>query len=139
MEHISSLADGFGMPSVIVDGQDVFEIAQASLAAIARARAGEGPTFIEAKTLRFNEHDIGTPDLSGWEERSAEEHEAMREREPVRIATERVLADSILSQTEIDAMVEEALAEIEGVEQFADESPIARPSVEELMAGVFAD
>jgi len=139
MEHISSLADGFGMPSVIVDGQDVFEIAQASLAAIARARAGEGPTFIEAKTLRFNEHDIGTPDLSGWEERSAEEHEAMREREPVRIATERVLADSILSQTEIDVMVEEALAEIEGVEQFADESPIARPSVEELMAGVFAD
>jgi len=35
--------------------------------------------------------------------------------------------------------VQEALAEIEAVEQFADESPIARPPVEELMAGVFAD
>jgi TPP-dependent pyruvate/acetoin dehydrogenase alpha subunit len=139
LEHISSLADGFGMPSVIVDGQDVFAVAEASLAAIERARAGEGPTFIEAKTLRFNEHDIGTPDLAGWEERSAEEHANMREREPVKIATERVLAEGVLSQGEIDRMVEEALAEIELVEKFADESAIARPPVEELMAGVFAD
>jgi TPP-dependent pyruvate/acetoin dehydrogenase alpha subunit len=49
-EHISSLADGFGMPSAIVDGQDVFEIAEVVLDAIDRARAGDGPTFIEAKT-----------------------------------------------------------------------------------------
>ena len=139
MEHIASLADGFGMPSAIVDGQDVFAVAEASLEAIARARAGEGPTFIEAKTLRFNEHDIGTPDLAGWEERSEAEHAAMREREPVKIATERILADGILSQGEIDRMVEEALAEIEAVEVFADESVIARPPVEELLAGVFAE
>jgi pyruvate dehydrogenase E1 component alpha subunit len=127
------------MPSIIVDGQDVFAVAEASLQAIERARTGGGPTFIEAKTLRFNEHDIGTPDLSGWEERSEEEHHAMREREPIRIATERVLGDSLLTQNEIDQIVQEALAEIEAVEQFADESPIARPPVEELMAGVFAD
>ena len=103
------------------------------------SRRGEGPTFIEAKTLRFNEHDIGTPDLAGWEERGEEEHANMREREPVKIATERVLAEGVLSQGEIDRMVEEALAEIELVEKFADESAIARPPVEELMAGVFAD
>jgi TPP-dependent pyruvate/acetoin dehydrogenase alpha subunit len=138
-EHISSLADGFGMPKSIVDGQDVFEVAEASLEAIARARAGDGPTFIEAKTLRFNEHDIGTPDLAGWEERSEQEHAAMREREPVRIATERILAEGVLGQAEIDRMVEEALAEIAAVEAFADESAIARPPVEELLAGVFAD
>jgi TPP-dependent pyruvate/acetoin dehydrogenase alpha subunit len=138
-ENIASLADGFGMPSIIVDGQDVFAVAEASLQAIERARTGGGPTFIEAKTLRFNEHDIGTPDLSGWEERSEAEHAAMREREPIRIATERVLGDSLLTQGEIDQIIEEALAEIEAVEQFADESPIARPPVEELMAGVFAD
>ena len=139
LEDIASLADGFGMPKSIVDGQDVFAVAEASLAAIDRARRGEGPTFVEAKTERFNEHDIGTPDLAGWEERSDQEHARMREREPVRIATERVLGEGILTQAEIDAMLEEAQLEIEAVEAFADDSAIARPPVEELMAGVFAD
>ncbi len=139
LEDIASLADGFGMPKSIVDGQDVFAVAEASLAAIDRARRGEGPTFVEAKTERFNEHDIGTPDLAGWEERSDQEHARMREREPVRIATDRVLGDGILTQAEIDSLLEEAQREIEAVEAFADDSAIARPPVEELMAGVFAD
>ena len=138
MKDISSLAAGFGMPATIVDGQDVFAVAEASLAAIEHARAGKGPTFIEAKTLRFNEHDIGTPDLAGWEERSEEDHAAMREREPVRIATDRVLADAVLTQAQIDAMSEEIAAEVVEVEEFADNSEIARPSVEELLDGVFA-
>jgi len=135
---ISSLAEGFGMPSEIVDGQDVFEIAEASLRAIARARNGDGPTFIEAKTLRFNEHDIGTPDLSGWEQRSDEEHAAMREREPVGIATERAIAEGWVSQAWLDMVREDALSEVARVEQFADESAIARPSVDELLSAVFA-
>lgn len=138
-EHISSLAQGYGMPAVVVDGQDVFAVAEVALAAIERARVGKGPTLVEAKTQRYNEHDIGTPDLGGWEARSKEEHAAMREREPVRLATERVLADNILTQDEIDGMVEAALKEIEAVEAFADSSQIARPTEQELMAAVFAD
>jgi TPP-dependent pyruvate/acetoin dehydrogenase alpha subunit len=138
MKDISSLAAGFGMPATIVDGQDVFAVAEASLAAIEHARAGKGPTFIEAKTLRFNEHDIGTPDLAGWEARSEEDHATMREREPLKIATERVLADGILTQTQIDVMSQEIAAEVVEVETFADNSEIARPSVEELLDGVFA-
>ena len=126
------------LPATIVDGQDVFAVAEVTLAAIERARAGKGPTFIEAKTLRFNEHDIGTPDLAGWEARSEEEHAAMREREPLRIATERVLGESILTQAEIDAIGAEVEAEVAGAEAFADNSEIARPSVEELLDGVFA-
>ena len=135
---ISSLADGFGMPAEIVDGQDVFAVAEACLKAITRARQGEGPTFIEAKTLRFNEHDIGTPDLSGWETRSEEQHAAMREREPVRIATEQVLADGVLTQDEIDQLVADAKAEVARVEAFADNSEIARPPVYALLDAVFA-
>jgi len=138
MEDISSLAAGYGMPAMIVDGQDVFEIAEACLVAIERARAGKGPTFIEAKTLRFNEHDIGTPDLAGWEARSEEEHAAMREREPLKIATERLLAEGVLTQADIDEMSEQVAAEVEAAEVFADSSEIARPSVEELLDGVFA-
>jgi pyruvate dehydrogenase E1 component alpha subunit len=139
MEDISSLAQGYGMPAVVVDGQDVFAVAEVALAAIERARTGQGPTFLECKTLRFNEHDIGTPDLRGWESRSEEEHSEMRQREPVHLATERVLADGILTQAQIDGIHEAALKEIDGVETFADASAIARPSEEELLAHVFAD
>ena len=137
-EDISSMAQAYGMPSVICDGQDVFAVAEVALAAIERARAGKGPTFVEAKTLRFNEHDIGTPDLSGWEDRSEEEHAEMRKREPVALATERVLAESILSQDDIDQLNEEADTEIAAVEEFADNSDIARPSEAALLADVFA-
>lgn len=138
MADISSLALGYGMPAIIVDGQDVFAVAEAAQIAIARARAGEGPTFVECKTLRYNEHDIGTPDLKGWVDRTEAEHAEMRKREPVALATERVLADGILTQDEIDAITAAALLEIEGVENFADESEIARPTEEQLMTQVFA-
>ncbi|MCP3869170.1 MAG: thiamine pyrophosphate-dependent dehydrogenase E1 component subunit alpha [Gammaproteobacteria bacterium] len=137
-ENISSLAQGFGMPAVVVDGQDVFAVAEVALAAIADARKGKGPVFIECKTERFTEHDIGTPDLAGWEDRTPAQHEDMRKREPVNLATERVLADKTLTQARIDAIREAALKEIEEVEAFADASEIARPSEEELLANVFA-
>ncbi len=137
-EDISSLAQGYGMPAAIVDGQDVFAVAEVAMAAIERARAGKGPTFVEAKVLRFSEHDIGTPDLRGWEPRSEEELEDMRQREPVALATERVLAEGILTQNDIDQIVAEAESEIASIESFADDSPIARTSEDELLAAVFA-
>ena len=135
---IASMALAYDMPAEIIDGQDVFAVAEASLRAIARARGGEGPTLIEAKTLRFNEHDIGTPDLGGWEERTEEEHSRMREREPVRLATERILGEELMAQTDIDRMNAEAEQEIESVEAFADESEISRPPEEALLAAVYA-
>jgi pyruvate dehydrogenase E1 component alpha subunit len=138
LPDISSMALAYDMPAAVCDGQDVFEVAEAVLPAIERARSGAGPTFIEAKTLRFNEHDIGTPDLAGWEERSEDEHAQMREREPVRIATQRVLGESVLVQDDVDRLNEEAEAEVQAVEAFADESEIARPSEEALLADVFA-
>ena len=127
------------MPSKVVDGQNVFAVAEACLDAIEQARQGGGPTFIEAKTLRFKEHDIGTPDLSGWTERSKEELERLQERDPVKVATDIVLAEQWLTDGEIDAIREAALQEVAAVEAFADESEIARPPVEQLLEGVFAD
>jgi pyruvate dehydrogenase E1 component alpha subunit len=135
---IASMALAYDMPSVICDGQDVFDVAEAVLPAIERARRGEGPTFVEAKTLRFNEHDIGTPDLAGWEERGEQEHQEMRKREPVALATERVLAEGVFTQEQIDGLNEEAEKEIAAVEEFADNSDIARPPESELLADVFA-
>lgn len=53
VENISDRAAGYHVPGVIVDGQDVFAVYEAAKEAVARARAGEGPTFIEAKTYRI--------------------------------------------------------------------------------------
>lgn len=137
--HIATLADGYGMPSRIVDGMDVFAVGAVVLEALEHVRAGKGPILVEAKTERFREHDIGTPDLAGWEPRSEERHQQMRERDPLRIATEQVLVSKLLKQSEIDLIHEEARAEVEAAERFADESPIARPTEEELLAAVYAD
>ena len=62
VEDISDRAKGYNMPGVIVDGQNVFEVYQAAVEAVARARRGEGPTFIEAKTYRIEGHFVGDPE-----------------------------------------------------------------------------
>ena len=62
----------------------------------------------------------------------------MREREPVGIATARAIAEGWVSQAWLDIVREDALSEVARVEQFADESAIARPSVDELLSAVFA-
>lgn len=138
MEHISSLAAGYGIPAMIVDGQDVFAVAETAITAIEHVRAGKGPIFVEAKTLRFKEHDIGTPDLSGHQPRTKEELEELRRRDPIQVATERVLADKVLAQADIVSIGEVADKQVKEIERFADESPVARPSEQELMEAVYA-
>jgi len=138
MKDISSLAGGYGMPATVVDGQDVFAVAEVVLESISRVRKGKGPVFIEAKTCRFREHDIGTPDLVGSTQRSEAVIEKLKERDPVRVATEQILESGTLSQKAIDEIYAEARKEIEDAEQFADESPIAQPSEQELLSQVYA-
>ncbi|UZK67289.1 thiamine pyrophosphate-dependent dehydrogenase E1 component subunit alpha [Sphingomonas sp. M1-B02] len=53
---IARRADGYGIPGIIVDGQDAEAVYEVTQTAVNRARAGEGPTLIEAKTYRFDEH-----------------------------------------------------------------------------------
>jgi pyruvate dehydrogenase E1 component alpha subunit len=137
-ENVSSLAEGYGMPAVIVDGQDVFAVAEVAVKAIKHVRAGNGPIFVEAKTLRFREHDIGTPDLAGHTPRGKEELDSLRERDPVNLATNRLLGDGILTQSKIEAINEQADRRVEEIEKFADNSPIARPTEQELMEAVYA-
>ena len=62
VENISDRAHGYNMPGVIVDGQNVFEVYAAACEAVERARRGEGPTFIEAKTYRIEGHFVGDPE-----------------------------------------------------------------------------
>ena len=127
VEDISSLAQGYGMPSVVVDGQDVIAVAEAALAAIERARSGGGPSMIEAKCYRFCSHAVGIPDFKDADLRTQEEIDEMRKRDPVKLCQEKLLDQGVLTQEDIDRIAKAAADEVAEAEKFADESPIATP------------
>ena len=128
-ENIADIAAAYGIPSVVVDGQDVIAVAEAAVEAIERARAGGGPSFIECKTTRYHEHDIGTPDLAGVRERTPDEIAALRQRDPVKLCRERLLAEGVLTEELIAQIDAAAAAEMEEAERFADAGPLPEPSV----------
>ena len=124
-KDIADLAKGYGMPAVVVDGQDVIAVAEATMNAVEHARAGKGPYLIEAKTVRIQAHGVGLPDLVDYTPRSKEEIDELRERDAILICRERLLTEGVLSQDLIDQIEAEATQEVADAERFADESPVA--------------
>jgi len=104
----------FGIPCVEVDGQDVLAVRDAAAAAVARARRGDGPSFLVCHTYRYRGHHVGDVDRS-YRTR-AEEEEWQRERDPIaRLASD--LLRSGVPAHELDAAEERAATEVrEGVE-----------------------
>lgn len=135
----ADLAKGYGMPSVIVDGMDVFAVAEAAQQAIHRARSGGGPTLIEAKTQRATSHAVGMPDKAGWQERDQEQIQLEFERRnPLKLAKERVLSDGLYTEDEIKNIDKSARQEFDHYEVFCDNSAVADLSIDEMMAQVYA-
>ncbi|MBI1194134.1 MAG: pyruvate dehydrogenase (acetyl-transferring) E1 component subunit alpha [Bacteroidetes bacterium] len=118
--EIARRADGFGIPGVVVDGQDAEAVYAVTMEAVERARSGGGPTLIEAKTYRFDEHSnrLAIP----IEYRSKEEISYYRrERDPIILYRE-VLVSRGLS-AEVERIEAEVAAIIEEAVAFARESP----------------
>ncbi|MCA9513239.1 MAG: thiamine pyrophosphate-dependent dehydrogenase E1 component subunit alpha, partial [Myxococcales bacterium] len=86
---IAVRAAGYGMPGEIVDGQDVEAVLATTARAVARARAGEGPSLVEAKTYRYCEHAEGQGIPGTY--RTADEIARWRERDPLAIARTRLV------------------------------------------------
>ncbi len=102
VERLELKAQAWGMPAVTVDGNDVLAVYEAACAAVARARAGGGPTFLVAQTYRIEGHTVGDP-LSY---RSKDETALWKtpERDPIS-RFEKVLSSTLgFSETEIDAL-----------------------------------
>jgi len=118
-KDIAPRAQGYGIPGVMVDGQDVLAVYEVAGEAVRRARAGEGPTLIEAKTYRFEGH-CGVS--SGHQ--NPEECAEWRRRDPILLFEQELQADGLLSAEEQDEMREEALVEIDEAEDFARRSPL---------------
>jgi pyruvate dehydrogenase E1 component alpha subunit len=108
-ENIADRASAYGVPGVIVDGQDTLAVKAAMEEAVARARAGEGPTLIEAKTNRVRGHFEG--DKQAYREGFVESLEVPRD--PLAILREQVPgADADRLEAEASEEAEAALAEV---------------------------
>ena len=120
------------MPGVEVDGQDVVAVYQAAGEAIQRARAGEGPTLIECRTYRYVGHHEGDP---GTDYRTQAEIAEWRKRDPIQLHSERLLADGIATQAELDEIGADVQRVVQDAVDFAADSPW--PATEELTTRVF--
>ncbi len=124
---IADRAAGFGMPGVRVeDGQDVLAVHDAVSTAVARARAGDGPTLVEVVTYRYNEHSEGL--RLGTDYRPVDEREAWLKKDPIQLFREHLQSIGVPAD-ELDAMEAEVLAEVDEAVAFTDASPYPDPSV----------
>lgn len=118
-------AEGYGMPGVVVDGNDVLAVAAATEAAVLRARRGEGPTLIEAKTYRWHGHAINNPASAIG--RDPREVQAWKERDPIPRLERYLLDRGLFDARDAAALVAAAAAELDAAVAFADASPTPAP------------
>ncbi|NTW00023.1 MAG: thiamine pyrophosphate-dependent dehydrogenase E1 component subunit alpha [Oscillochloris sp.] len=133
--NITDIADraaGYGMPGVIVDGNDVAAVYTAAHEAVERARAGDGPTLIECKTMRMRGHAIHDnmsyvpkDQLTTWERR-----------DPVRLLEAHMRARSLLDDAELATLLAQVEDELDAAQAFAEESPY--PDGATVRDGVYA-
>jgi len=126
-------AAGYGMPGVIVDGMDVVAIHEAATEAVNRARRGEGPSLIEAKTYRFYNHH-GIQNL-GLKYRTDDEVAEWRERDPIFTFEERLIEMGTATRADIDGIWAELRADIDTAIEFAENSPV--PTPDQLLVDVY--
>ncbi len=131
--EIYEKAAAFGMPGYRVDGMNVIEVWQAAQQAVARARAGEGPTLLECITYRFRGHSLADPD----ELRDPEEKEFWRQRDPLKQLERYALEHQLLTADDFHSIQEEIHEEVEDAVTFAMDSP--EPTLDELYRYVFAE
>lgn len=122
---VQSRAACYKMPGVEVDGNDVTAVYEAAREAIDRARSGEGPTLIEAKTYRMVGHHEGDP---GTEYRTREEIEEWRSRDPIKRLREKLLDGELATPDSLQRIEQEVQRWLDDAVQFARESPEPSPS-----------
>jgi TPP-dependent pyruvate/acetoin dehydrogenase alpha subunit len=126
IDSFTERAAGYGVPAVSVDGNDVMEVFQATRQAVQRARAGEGPTVIEARTFRMRghaEHDGASyvpPHL----------FEEWATRDPIDRLASYVAEHSLLSQADIDSVDAQVREEVDRAVEWAERSPMPDPGTQ---------
>src|SRR5579875_1970306 len=132
--HVADRAAGYGFEGVIVDGQDALEVYRVMKAAVERARRGEGPTLVEAKTYRLVPH---SSDDNDRRYRTSEEVEDWRRRDPIDRFKSYLLAQGFLDE-ETDLALRERVKR--AVDRATDEAEqAAAPDPSELLRHVYSE
>ena len=134
--EIATKAAAYGIPGVAVDGNDVLAVHEVMRIAVERARRGEGPTLIEAKTYRTVGHHEGDPVAGTY--RTQAEIDAWAKRDPIRTFRERLVDEySVASAAELDVIEEQIEKTVQEALKFAREAP--DPDVKNVRSFMYAE
>jgi TPP-dependent pyruvate/acetoin dehydrogenase alpha subunit len=132
IDDLARRAEPFGIPGVIVDGQDVDAVHQSVSDAIARARGGDGPSLLEMKTYRYRGHSRSDPARY----RPAGELERWKARDPIDLLQAKLTAAGQVSEEELATISAESQKEIDAAAQRAIDAPY--PTLEDIARYVHA-
>lgn len=121
---VASRGEGYGLPGVAVDGNDVLAVRAAASEAVERARTGGGATLLECRTYRTRAHAEGMGDL-GY--RTQEEVDSWKARDPIDLLRSAILDAEIATDSELDAIGEEVDEQVREAARLAEDAPWPSP------------
>jgi pyruvate dehydrogenase E1 component alpha subunit len=133
--EIWKFGEVYGIPSAPVDGMDVLAVREAVARAVERARRERVPSLLEARTYRFRGHSMRDP--AGAVYRTREEVEREKQRDPILLFRERVLAAGVLTEADVRILEKDVNDRVDEAVAFADASP--EPPIEWLMTDVYKE
>ena len=132
IKNVAERALAYAIPSEIVDGNDVVAVYQAARNAYERARLGEGPSFIECKTMRMHGHS--EHDAAKYVPR--ELIDEWKKKDPIMKMERYLVSNNIAKEEKLKEISEQVVKEIEDAVEFAEQSPL--PEGKEAIEGVYA-
>ena len=133
LSDVAARAAGYGIPGVVVDGNDIFAVYQAANRAVDRARSGAGPSLIECKTYRWRRHTERPTQVDLREEA---EIEIWKGRDPIARLERQLREEGDLDDGGLEVMAREIMTALEDAVAFAEASPF--PSPEQATEDVFS-
>lgn len=133
VSQIAKLGLAYDMPSFTVDGMKCETVHDAIEEAAARARKGEGPTFLEIATYRYKGHSMSDPQKY----RTKEEVEEYKKLDPIEVTLDTILKKKYATQSEIDTIIARVDDEMDECVRFAESSPF--PEDNELYKDIYAE
>jgi pyruvate dehydrogenase E1 component alpha subunit len=130
---VADRSAAYGIPGVVVDGNDVVAVCEASAAAIARARSGDGPSLIECKTWRWRGHFEGDPGAY----KDPTEQEAWIKKDPIPRFEQKLVELKYATNDELAQIRAKVEAQIADAISFSQNSPYPNP--EDALTDVYAD
>ena len=130
-KSFSNIAEGYGIPSTIVDGMDVIAVKETTKEVVDKVRSGNGPALIEATTFRFQGHSMADP----AKYRESSEVDEWRKKDPVESFPEYIISSNIASKEEIEDVKKSVEDEMNAAVKFATESN--EPDLESLSKDVY--